>query len=53
MEHQAITAAVVAFVSTGSLVLYGHRRNYMRKRRAKRGIDGRRLEVVGELFRLA
>ena len=49
LEHQAWTAATVAFLGTGSFMLYRQRKAYMSKRRARRTRNGDRLEVVGKL----
>ncbi|KAB8611442.1 hypothetical protein FH972_025947 [Carpinus fangiana] len=46
VEHRTFAAACVAFFGTGGLLLYRQRRAYMRKRRAKRALNGARQEVV-------
>ncbi|KAH7408422.1 hypothetical protein DE146DRAFT_752553 [Phaeosphaeria sp. MPI-PUGE-AT-0046c] len=45
-RNRAITAAVVAFVSTGGFLLWRERRRYNRKRRAPRASNGARKEVI-------
>jgi hypothetical protein len=46
LRHQALTAAIVAFVGTGGFLIYRRRKRYGRKRRAKRASNGARREVV-------
>lgn len=45
-EHRAVTAAVVAFIGTGVYVIWRQRRADRMKRRAKRGKNGARTEVI-------
>ncbi|CBX95292.1 hypothetical protein IAQ61_004113 [Plenodomus lingam] len=45
-QHRALTAAVVAFVGTGGLLLWREKKIYNRKRRARRATNGARKEVV-------
>lgn len=45
-RNRAITAAIVAFASTGGFLLWREKRIYNRKRRARR-INGAKSEVVG------
>lgn len=45
-RHKVVTAAVVAFVGTGSIMVYHSRASYRRRRRAKRAGNGARKEVV-------
>ena len=45
-RHRAVTAAVVAFLGTGSFMVYHSRLNHRRKRRAKRAGNGARKEIV-------
>lgn len=45
-RHRAITAAVVAFVGTGALLIWRERKIQARKRRAPRASNGARKEVV-------
>lgn len=44
-EHRAVTAAIVAFVGT-SVFIWHRRRSYRSKRRARRGKNGIRTEVI-------
>ncbi|MCJ1361356.1 hypothetical protein MMC16_000454 [Acarospora aff. strigata] len=46
LKHQALTAAIIAFVGTGGFLIYRRRRLYSRKRRARRASNGARKEVV-------
>jgi len=46
LRHQALTAAIVAFVGTGGFLIHRRRKRYGRKRRAKRAGNGARKEVV-------
>jgi len=48
LDNRAITAAVVAFLGTGSFLFYQQGKAYSKKRRAKRNSNGSRREVVGE-----
>lgn len=48
LRNKALTAAIVAFVGTGGLLIYRRRKQYVRKRRAKRASNGARRDVVGE-----
>ena len=45
-EHQAVTAAVVAFLGTGAFIVWRRRRAEKTKRKAKRAKTGARTEVV-------
>lgn len=45
-EHQAMTAAIVAFVGTSVFIVWRRRRSQRPKRRARRGKHGLRTEVV-------
>lgn len=49
-RNQALTAAIIAFFGSGGLMLYYQHRAYRSKRRAKRGRDGSRTEVVGKSY---
>ena len=46
LKNRAITAAVVAFIGTGSFIIWRQRRHYRQRRRAKRAANGARTEVV-------
>ena len=48
MKNKAITAGVIAFLSTGSVLVYLQRQRAYTKRRAKRASNGARTEIVGE-----
>jgi len=45
-HNRAWTAAIIAFVGTGSFLLYRKKKTYSRKRRARRASNGARREVV-------
>lgn len=45
-EHRAVSAAIVAFVGTGAIIIWRQRRADRTKRRAKRAKNGARTEVV-------
>lgn len=45
-RNRAITAAVIAFVGTGAIVMYQQKKSYTRKRRARRASNGARREVI-------
>jgi hypothetical protein len=45
-RHKAVSAAVVAFVSTGGVLVWHQKRENRRRRRARRTISGARKEVV-------
>jgi NAD(P)-dependent dehydrogenase (short-subunit alcohol dehydrogenase family) len=45
-RNRAITAAIVAFASTGTFLLWRERRRHNRKRRAQRASNGARREVI-------
>ncbi|KAL8809127.1 MAG: hypothetical protein Q9200_003692 [Gallowayella weberi] len=45
-RHRAITAAVVCFLGTGAFLIWRQRRHNRVKRRAKRGKNGQRTDVV-------
>ncbi|KAL1956331.1 hypothetical protein VTO42DRAFT_7414 [Malbranchea cinnamomea] len=45
-NHRAWTAAVLAFVGTGGLMIYGSRKLSVRKRKARRAGNGARKEIV-------
>lgn len=45
-RNRALSAAIVAFVTTGGLLLWRENRKYNRKRRARRASNGARKEVV-------
>ncbi|CAN9353034.1 unnamed protein product [Alternaria alternata] len=47
-RNRALTAAIVAFVGTGSFLVWREQKKYNRKRRAPRASNGARREVVGE-----
>jgi hypothetical protein len=47
-RHRALTAAVVAFVGTGAVVLLIQSNTRTKKRRAKRARNGSRKEIVGQ-----
>ena len=46
MRHKAITAAVVAFMGTGGVLVWQQKREKGRRRRARRAVSGARKEVV-------
>ncbi|WEW58797.1 hypothetical protein PRK78_004265 [Emydomyces testavorans] len=46
LEHRAWTAAILAFVGTGGLLIYGNRRLRAKKRKARRAGNGARKEIV-------
>ena len=45
-EHRAFVAATVAFLGTGGLLLYRRRKQYLKKRRARKSPSGARCEVI-------
>ncbi|KAA6416203.1 MAG: hypothetical protein FRX48_00923 [Lasallia pustulata] len=45
-QHRAVTAAVIAFVGTGTFILWRRKKSYQKKRRARRAANGARTEVV-------
>jgi Fungal family of unknown function (DUF1776) len=45
-RHKALTAAVVAFVGTGGVLVWHQKREKGRRRRARRAANGARKEVV-------
>lgn len=45
-RNRAITAAIIAFVGTGAVVMYQQKKSYTRKRRARRASNGARREVI-------
>ncbi|MCJ1226110.1 hypothetical protein MMC12_002759, partial [Toensbergia leucococca] len=45
-RHRAVTAAVLAFVGTGTFILWRRQRSYHKKRRARRAENGSRSEVI-------
>ncbi|KAI9720407.1 MAG: hypothetical protein M1812_002913 [Candelaria pacifica] len=45
-RNKALTAAIFAFVGTGSFLVYRRRKQYVRKRRAGRASNGARRDVV-------
>ena len=45
-RNRAITAAIVAFVGTGTFIIWYRRRSYRQKRRARRAASGARTQVV-------
>lgn len=49
LRNQAWTAAVLAFVGTGCVLLYGGRVLHGRRRRARKAANGARKEIVGML----
>jgi hypothetical protein len=51
-RNRAWTAAIVAFIGTGGLLIYGNRKLNIKKRRARRAGNGARKEIVG-MFALA
>ncbi|EAS33720.3 uncharacterized protein CIMG_04744 [Coccidioides immitis RS] len=46
VEHRALTAAVLAFIGTGGLLIYGNRKLGVKKRKARRAGNGARKEIV-------
>ncbi|MCJ1479011.1 hypothetical protein MMC13_007695 [Lambiella insularis] len=46
LRNRAITAAIVAFLGTGTFIVWRRRKFYRQKRRAKRAANGARTEVV-------
>ena len=44
--HRALAAAILAFVGTGTFMVWRRRRAYRQKRRARRAANGARTEVV-------
>jgi hypothetical protein len=48
LAHRAWTAAFVAFVGTGGLLIYRQRSIYGKKRKARKAGNGARKEIVGE-----
>jgi len=46
-RHAALSAALVAFIGTGGLLLWREKKKASRKRRARRASNGARKEVVG------
>jgi hypothetical protein len=47
LRNRALTAALIAFFGTGSVLLLGSRAFDQRKRRARRAGNGARKEIVG------
>jgi len=47
-RHRALTAALVAFVGTGVVVIFIQSNTRTKKRRAKRARNGSRKEIVGK-----
>ncbi|OJD32910.1 uncharacterized protein BKCO1_3500081 [Diplodia corticola] len=45
-RNRAVTAAIIAFVGTGAIVMYQQKKSYTRKRRARRASNGARREVI-------
>ncbi|KAK8203816.1 hypothetical protein IWZ01DRAFT_96091 [Phyllosticta capitalensis] len=45
-RNRAIIAAIIAFIGTGTFVMYQQKKSYTRKRRARRASNGARTEVV-------
>ncbi|MCJ1242970.1 hypothetical protein MMC30_000166 [Trapelia coarctata] len=45
-RNRALTAAIVAFIGTGTIIIWQSRRVQRRKRRARRAVNGARTEVV-------
>ena len=45
-NNRAVSAAVVAFFGTGAFILWRQRRSYRQKRRARKGANGAKTEVV-------
>ena len=45
-RNRAITAAVIAFIGTGTFIIVYRRRRYRQKRRAKRAANGVKTEVI-------
>lgn len=45
-DNRAISAAAVAFIGTGVFILWRQRRSYRQKRRARKGANGAKTEVV-------
>lgn len=48
-RNRAWTAALLAFVGTGCVLLYGNNKLNGRRRKARRAGNGARKEIVGEL----
>lgn len=46
-EHRAWSAALLAFVGTGFVLLYGNRKLNTKRRKARRAGNGARKEIVG------
>jgi type IV secretory pathway VirB2 component (pilin) len=49
LGHRAWTAAILAFVGTGGLLIFGSKSLNGRKRRARKAVNGARKEIVGML----
>lgn len=47
LRHRAWTAAILAFVGTGTLLIFGSSRLNSRKRKARRAGNGARKEIIG------
>ncbi|KAF2146688.1 uncharacterized protein K452DRAFT_282870 [Aplosporella prunicola CBS 121167] len=45
-RNRAVTAAIIAFLGTGTFLIYNQKKEYMRKRRARRASNGARREVI-------
>ena len=45
-RNRAITAAIVAFLGTGTFIIWHRRRLYRQKRRARRAANGAKSEVI-------
>lgn len=48
-RHRALTAAIVAFVGTGCVLLYGNKKLNSKRRKARKAGNGSRKEIVGTL----
>jgi hypothetical protein len=48
-RNRALTAAIVAFLGTGCVLLYGNKRLNSKRRKARKAGNGSRKEIVGTL----
>lgn len=46
--HRVLAVSALAFVGTGSVLLYGQRKFHVKRRRARRAGTGARKEIVGK-----
>lgn len=53
VRNRAWTAAIVAFVGTGCVLLYGNKKLNGKRRKARKAGNGARKEIVGELTGLS